>query len=276
MWTRASRGRMAGFEKRAKRYPTDLTDAEWLFIQPFLAKRGRKPTTDLREVLDALRYLARTGGGWRMLPNDFPPWQTVYWWFRRFVRRLLFRTIHDVALMLDRERESREQSPTAAVVDSQSIKAPAAEKRGFDAGKKVVGRKRHIAVDTDGRLLMVNLTTADISDSAGAQQIVAAIRRRWPWLKHLFADGAYDRAKLMDAAAYRDFVLEIVRRTDKEPSFKVLPRRWVVERTFGWMTRWKRLVRDYERRLDVSEAMSARLLYPGSGEYRLSTSPIQP
>ena len=249
---------MAGFENRAKRYPTDLTDEEWLFIQPFLPavpRLGRKPKTDLREVLDALRYLARTGGGWRMLPNDFPPWQTVYWWFRRFVRRLLFRTIHDVALMLDRERESREQSPTAAVVDSQSIKAPAAKKRGFDAGKNVVGRKRHIAVDTDGRLLMVNLTTADISDSAGAQDIVAAIRKRWPWLKHLFADGAYDRTRLMDAAAYRDFVLEIVRRTDKEPGFKVLPRRWVVERTFGWMTRWKQLVRDYEQRLDVSEAM---------------------
>ena len=108
MWTRESRGRMAGFERRAKRYPTDLTDEEWQFIQPFLppvSKRGRKPKTDLREVLDALRYLARTGGGWRILPNDFPPWQTVYWWFRRFVCRLLFRTIHAVALMLDRERE---------------------------------------------------------------------------------------------------------------------------------------------------------------------------
>ena len=249
---------MAGFEKRAKRYPTDLTDDEWGFIAPFLPSvptRGRKPKTDLREVLDALRYLARTGGGWRMLPNDFPPWQTVYWWFRRFVRRFLFRTIHDVALMLDREREGREQSPTAVIVDSQSIKAPTAEKRGFDAGKKVFGRKRHIAVDTDGRLLMVNLTTADISDSAGAQHIVAAIRKRWPWLKHLFADGAYDRTRLMDAAAYHDFVIEVVRRTDKQSGFKVLPRRWVVERTFGWMTRWKRLVRDYELRLDVSEAM---------------------
>ena len=111
------------------------------------------------------------------------------------------------------------------------IKASAAEKRGFDAGKKVVGRKRHIAVDTDGRLLMVNLTTADISDSAGAQTIIAAIRKRWPWLKHLFTDGAYDRTRLMDAAAYRDFVIAIVRRTDKDSGFKVLPRRWVVERT---------------------------------------------
>jgi transposase len=157
--------------------------------------------------------------------------------------------------MLDREREGREQSPTAAVVDSQSIKAPAAERRGFDAGRKVVGRKRHIAVATDGRLLMVNLTTAYISDSAGAQTIVATVRKRWLWPKHLFADGAYDRTRLMDAATYQDFVLEIIRRSDKETGFKVLPRRWVVERTFGWMTRWKRLVREYEQRIDVSEAM---------------------
>lgn len=124
-----------------------------------------------------------------MLPKDFPPWQTVYWWFRRFVGRLLFRTIHDVAPMLDRARDGREESPRAGIVDSRSVKAPSAEQRG------------------------------------------------------------------LDAAAYRDFVLEIVRRTDAEPGFKVLPRRWVVERTFGWMTRWRRLVRDCEQHLDVSEAM---------------------
>ncbi len=183
------------------------------------------------------------------------PWQTVYWWFRRFVRRLVFRTIHDITLMLDRERAEGEQSPTAAVMENQSIKAPAAEKRGFDAGKKVVGRKMHIAVDTDGRLLMVNLTAADISDSAGAQAIIAAVRKRWPWLKHPFAEGAYDRTRLMDAATYQDFVLEIIRRSDKELGLKVLPERWVVERTFGWTTRWKRLIRDYEQRIDVSEAM---------------------
>ena len=153
-----------------------------------------------------------------MLPKDFPPWQTVDWWFRRLIRQLLFRTIHDVALMLDRELEGREESPSASVVDSQSVKAPGAEKRGFDATKKVVGRKRHIAVDTDGR---------HISDSAGAQEIVAGIRKRWPWFKHFFADGAYDRTKLMDAVAYRYFVLEIVRRSDAPVGFKVLPQRWV-------------------------------------------------
>ena len=139
MWTPATRGRMAKIEKKTKRYPTDLTDEEWAIIKPFLpvaAKRGRHVETDLREVLNALGYMARTGGGWRMLPNDFPPWQTVYWWFRRFVRRFMFRTIHDVALMLDRERSGREASPTGGVIDSQCVKAPEAKTRGYDAGKQ--------------------------------------------------------------------------------------------------------------------------------------------
>jgi transposase len=249
---------MAEIERKTKRYPTDLTDEEWARIEPLLprpARTGRPREVDFREILNAIRYMARSGGGWRMLPKDFPPWETVYWWFRCFVRQLLFRTIHDIALMMDRERQGREASPSGGVLDSQSVKAPAARERGYDAGKKIVGRKRHVAVDTDGRLLMVNLTTADISDSAGAQLILSAIRKRWPWLKHLFADGAYDRGKLMDKAAFLDFVIDVVRRIDGEPGFKVLPRRWVVERTFGWMMRWRRLVRDYERRLDVSEAM---------------------
>ncbi|MGH6803367.1 MAG: IS5 family transposase [Methyloceanibacter sp.] len=258
MWTPVTRGRMAEIEKKTRRYPSDLTDEEWARIAPMLpgpAKTGRPCSVDLREVLNAIRYLARAGCGWRMLPTDFPPWQTVYWWFRRFVRRFMFQTIHDTALMLDRERMGREASPSGGVVDSQTIKAPEAKTRGYDAGKKTVGRKRHIAVDTDGRLLMVNLTPADISDSAGAQMILDGVRKRWPWLKHLFADGAYDRTQLMDKAVLRDFVIEIVRRCDTEPNFKVLPRRWVVERTFGWMTRWRRLVRDYEERVDCSEAM---------------------
>ena len=149
----------------------------------------------------------------------------------------------------------REASPTAGVIDSQTVRTPMAEQRGCDAGKKIVGRKRHIAVDTDGRLLAVNLTTADISDGAGAQTILDAIRKRWPLMKHFFADGAYDRRPLLDKAAFLDFVVEVVRRTDTDPGFKVIRRRWVVERSFGWMTRYRRLVRDYEQRLDVSKAM---------------------
>lgn len=257
MWTAESRGRMAKIEKKTKRYPSDLTDEEWSAVEPFLPKAsptGSRRRTDLREVLNALRYLVRSGCEWRMLPVHFPPWQTVYWWFRRMTRRLMFRTIHDVALMIDRAQAGRNVQPSAAVIDSQSVKAPAAHgTRGFDGAKKIVGRKRHIAVDTDGRLLMVNLTTANISDSAGAQPVLDAIHKRWPQVKHLFADSAYERLQLLEKAAFLDFTVEIVRRT--EAAFVVLPRRWVVERTFGWMTRYRRLVRDYEARLDVSHAM---------------------
>ncbi|MCG7360567.1 IS5 family transposase [Roseomonas sp. ACRSG] len=257
MWTKEHRARQTGFERR--RYPTDLTDQEWQVIRPLLppaSPRGRRPGVDLREVLNAIRYLARAGCGWRMLPVHFGPWQTIYWWFRRFVRRFLFATLHNIALMLDRERVGREASPSAGVLDSQTVKSPHAPSGGgFDAAKRLKGRKRHIVVDTDGRLLMINLTAADVQDASGAEQIVKAIRKRWPWLKHLFADGAYDRGKLMSAAAYHGFVIEVVRKLAGQQGFQVLPRRWVVERTFGWMTRWRRLVRDYEHRCDVSEAM---------------------
>ncbi len=258
MWTQQSRGRMAQIAKKTKRYPSDLTDEEWERIAPLMpvpGRRGRPREVEFREVINAVRYLVRSGCGWRMLPVHFGPWQTVYGWFRELARRFLFQTVHDVALMVDRERAGREASPSAAVIDSQSVKAPHAETRGYDAGKKIVGRKRHIAVDTDGRLLLVNLTTADISDSAGGQTVLSAIRKRWPWVKHLFADGAYDRKGMMDKAAYLDFIVEIIRRSDDQKGFQVLPRRWVVERTFGWMIRWRRLVRDYEKRIDVSHAM---------------------
>ncbi|WP_249201210.1 IS5 family transposase [Gluconobacter sphaericus] len=258
MWTPEQRGRMADITGKTKRYPSDLTDEEWERIAPLmppLNRRGRKRSTDFREIINALRYLVRSGCGWEMLPVHFGPWQTVYWWFRRLMRRFLFQTIHDVCLMLDREATGREASPSGGVIDSQSIKAPHAKTRGYDAGKKIVGRKRHIAVDTDGRLLLVRLTPADISDSRGGHMILDAIRQRWPWVKHFFADGAYDHLQLMDKAAFHDFTVEIIRRSDTAKGFEILPRRWVVERTFGWMIRWRRLVRDYEQRIDVAEAM---------------------
>lgn len=257
MWTAETRGRVARIRKTLKRYPTDMADEEWPVIARLLPrsrKRGRPRMTDLREVVNAIRDLVRAGCGWEMLPSDSPPWQTVYWWFRRFMRQPLCRTIHDVALMADRGRAGREASPSAGIIDSQTVKAPNAEESGYDAGKKIAGRKRHIAVDTDGPLLMVNLTTTDIADPAGAQTIPGAIRKRRPWLEHLFADGAYDRGQLMEKGAFLDFVIEAIRRISGEPGFKVLPRRWIVERTFGWMMRWRRLVRDYEQRLDVSKA----------------------
>src|SRR6202453_3727487 len=233
MWTKQSRGRMTRIAKKTKRYPSDLTDEEWeriALLMPIPGRRGRPREVDFREVVNAVLYLVRSGCGWRMLPVHFGPWQTVYGWFRELARRFLFQTIHDVALMVDRERSAREASPSAAVIDSQSVKAPHAETRGYDAGKKIVGRKRHIAVDTDGRLLMVNLTPADMSENAGAQMILDGVSKRWPW--HLFADAAYDRTQLMDKAAFRDFTIEIVKRSDTAEGFEVIPRRWVVEPTF--------------------------------------------
>ncbi|WP_084545162.1 IS5 family transposase [Derxia lacustris] len=236
---------------------SDMADAEWAALQPLLpavGRTGRKRRMDLREVINALRYLVRSGCGWRMLPHDFGPWQTIYWWFRQLLRRFLFATLHEVVLMIDRQANGRDW-PTAGVLDSQSVKAPHAGKQGYDANKKIVGRKRHIAVDSDGRLLMVNLTPADIADSTGAIAVLDALKKRWPGIKHFFADGAYDRTALMNKAAMLDFVVEVVRRREGQIGFEVLPRRWVVERTFGWMAHWRRLVRDYERRIDTAEAM---------------------
>lgn len=156
MWTTEQRARhKVRVSKERKGYPTDVNGQEWKLIEPLLpgAARTRRPRgTELRQVINALRYLARSGCEWRMLPNDFPPYQTVYYWFRRLVRRFLFRTIHDLALMLDRMCEQREVVPSAGIVDSQCVKAPGARERGYDAHKKISGRKRHITVDTDGLL----------------------------------------------------------------------------------------------------------------------------
>ncbi|MDG6094521.1 IS5 family transposase [Acetobacter sp. AN02] len=162
-------------------------------LMPSLGRRGRPREVEFREVINAVRYLVRSGCGWHLLPIHFGHWRTVYGWFRELVRRFLFQTIHDVELMLDREQAGREVSPTAAVIDSRASRLLMQRQGGYDVGKKVVGRKRHIAVDTDERLLMVNLTPADISDNAGTQMILDAIRKRWPWVKHLFADGACRR-----------------------------------------------------------------------------------
>ena len=217
-----------------------------------LLRTGRKRTTDLREVLNAIRYMVRSGCEWRMLPIHFPPWQTVYWWFRRFVRLLLFRTIHDIALMLDRERVGREASPSAAVLDSQSAKtAEAGGPRGYDAGKKVKGRKRHALVDTDGRALTLHVHPADIQDRDGAVPLLQASRGAFPFVERVFADSAYAGQRVANATRA---AVEIVRKIDGQIGFQVHKRRWVVERFFAWIGRNRRLSRDVEKLIPSAEA----------------------
>lgn len=258
MWTKKDCARQQKLAKTVKRYPSDLTDKEWALVRPLLPpvfREGRRRKTDLREIINALRYLIRSGCSWRMLPQEFGPWQTVYWWFRRLMRRFLFATILDSCAMLDRHRQKKALAPSLAILDSQSVKAPHASDRGIDAHKKIVGRKRHVAVDSDGRLLLVNMAPANVADSTGAQMILDAMYRKWSSVKHFFADGAYERKALMHKAAYLGFVVEVVKRTPGQTGFQPVAKRWVVERTFGWLVRWRPLVRDYERRLDVSESM---------------------
>jgi transposase len=170
---------MAKIAKKTKRYPSDLTDEEWDQIAPLMPKpgrRGRPREVDFREVINAVRYLVRSGGGWWMLPIHFGPWETVYGWFRELARRFLFQTIHDVALMVDRERAGREASPSAGVIDSQSVKAPHSKTRGYDAGKKIVGRKRHIAANVETGSQPALGAVADAFDIPEKQVLASAPR----------------------------------------------------------------------------------------------------
>lgn len=241
------------------RYPSDLAEQEWILIAPFLppAKSGGRPrTTDLREVMNAVLYLATSGCQWRMLPKDFPPLSTVQGYFYDWRNQGLFETINHLLVMSARDLEDREASPTAVVIDSQSVKTTESGGIcGFDAGKKVKGRKRHIVTDTLGLLLLVVVHAADIQDRDGAPMVLKAIRHRFPWLRHVFADGGYAGDKLRQALkAHGNWTIEIIKRSDTTKGFEVLPRRWVVERTFAWLGRCRRLAKDWEKSTESSTA----------------------
>lgn len=255
-WTEITR---AHYERRCARYASDLTDAEWALIAPMMpsANRiGRPRKTDLREVVNALLYLASSGGAWRLLPKDFPPFSTVQKYFYRWREEGLLRTISNSLVMAAREADGREASPTAGVIDSQSVKTTESGGiRGFDAGKKINGRKRHIVVDTIGLMVGLVVHAADIQDRDGAPAALKTILERWPWLRHVFADGGYAGPKLKGAIEkIGTFTLEIVKRTDKAKGFEALPRRWVVERTFAWLGRCRRLAKDWEKSIASAEA----------------------
>ncbi len=243
---------------KRKTYPTDLSDEQWKLLEPILPPReqfGRKRSVNLREIINALCYLARAGCQWRLLPTNFPKWQTVYYYFSRWRDAEWFVALNNRLRQKVRRSVGKQASPSAAIIDSQSVKTDEqADNRGYDAGKKVKGRKRHILVDTLGLLLKAKVLTADIQDRDGAKMLLSEIKEQIPRLQLIWADGGYRGKLILWVAVQCLWILEIVKRSDKEKTFIVLPKRWIVERTFSWLNRNRRLSKDYERKSESSEA----------------------
>jgi transposase len=243
-----------------RRYPSDLTDEQWALVEPLLPPRPvsiAPAVHELREIINAVLYVARTGIPWRYLPHDFPPHTTVYDYFARWEADGTAERVHDALRAEVRRKKGRRVLPTAAVVDSQTVKsshnAPA-DTVGYDAAKRTKGRKRHIATDTLGLLLVLIVTAGNVQDSAGGKRLLDALHAQHPTVAKGWADGGYN-AKVVEHAADLGIDLEIVKRSDNIKGFRPLPRRWLVERTFGWLIQHRRLVRDYEAHPQRSRAM---------------------
>lgn len=243
----------------AQLYPSDLTDQQVAILERYLpppAKRGRKPTP-WRAVLNAIFYLLRSGGAWRMLPQEYPPWQTVYGWFRRWQGTGVWHKIHEALRAQVRQRCGKQRQPSAGIMDSQSVKmADQGGPCGYDAGKKISGRKRHLLVDTLGLVLLVWVSAAHVQDRDAARTLLARLAHRFSRLVLIWADGGY-AGKLVDwvwaVRRGQKIRLAIVPRLGGN-RFVVLPKRWIVERTWAWLLKWRRLRCDYERQPMNSEA----------------------
>jgi transposase len=240
-------------------YDTSLTDAQWDYLYPMLpklSKRGRPPT-DRRRVLDAILYVVKCGIPWRYLPADFPPWKTVYHIFRKWTLNHQWAALNDALRILVRKTNGKRSQPTAAILDSQSVKSDGhGGSVGYDAAKRIKGRKRHLLVDTLGLVLGAAVTPASTPERDGAQTVLSNVLGWFTWLRLLWVDGGYtgDAFAQWVKELRPKLAVEVVKRSDASSGFQVLPHRWVVERTFGWLMRHRRLVRDYENTESSAEA----------------------
>jgi transposase len=253
VWTKENRAR---YDRSGLRYESDLTDEEWAEIAPLIPPAkpgGNKRTINLREVVNGLMYILSTGCQWRAIPKDLAARSTIYDYLDRWSWDGTLDRIHHTLYVRCREQASREASPTAAIIDAQSVKSAEkggtyVDRHGYDAGKKVKGKKRHVLVDTQGLMLRAIVTAADVQDRDGGAWLLATLFGLYPFLLKLYADGGYQGPEFRTAvrAALRSVEVEIVKRSDQVKGFVVLPKRWVVERTLAWLGRCRRLAKDWE------------------------------